>query len=123
MIFICDNEKCRAVLEKGDLEPKAESNNYCFYCPDCNARNPLRNIGLAGGPLELVQPARQSLPHMVHAVAVRLADGRYEGQVTIKRALGLNGPYAASETFSVGVFLDAVDAVVQAKAQGLAILG
>ncbi|AKM02255.1 MULTISPECIES: hypothetical protein [Burkholderia cepacia complex] len=116
MPFICENVECRAVLARGQVRSRQEDDGWCFYCPDCNARNELKDIGVPGGPVELVQPERPNLPHKVIATARPLEDGRYAAQLRVQRALGVKGTYAAEEHWEqLGVFPDAQEAVAHAK--------
>nr|WP_321783272.1 hypothetical protein [Burkholderia pyrrocinia] len=116
MPFICENVECRAVLARGQVRSKQEDEGWCFYCPDCKARNELKDIGVPGGPVELVQPERSDLPHKVIATARPLEDGRYAAQLRVQRALGVKGTYAAEEYWDqLGVFPDAQAAVAHAK--------
>ncbi|KAG8155112.1 hypothetical protein [Burkholderia catarinensis] len=116
MPFICENVECRAVLARGQVRPSQEDAGWCFYCPDCKARNELMDIGMAGGPAELVQPERASPPHKVVATARPLEDGRYAAQLCVQRALAVRGTYAAEEHWDqLGVFGDAQEAVAHAK--------
>ncbi|WP_446900730.1 hypothetical protein [Burkholderia sp. YIM B11467] len=116
MPFICENVECRAVLARGQVRSRQEDNGWCFYCPDCNARNELKDVGAPGGPVELVQPERSDLPHKVIATARPLEDGRYAAQLRVQRALGVKGTYAAEEHWEqLGVFPDAQEAVAHAK--------
>ncbi|MDR6497357.1 hypothetical protein ACPUER_01435 [Burkholderia sp. DN3021] len=116
MPFICENVECRAVLARGQVRSKHEDEGWCFYCPDCNARNELKDIGVAGGPVELVQPERSDLPHKVIATARPLEDGRYAAQLRVQRALGVKGTYAAEEHWEqLGVFPNPQEAVAHAK--------
>ncbi|KVN32279.1 hypothetical protein WJ63_06230 [Burkholderia pyrrocinia] len=116
MPFICENVECRAVLARGQVRSAHEDEGWCFYCPDCKTRNELKDIGVPGGPVELVQPERSNLPHKVIATARPLEDGRYAAQLRIQRALGVKGTYAAEEHWEqLGVFLDAQQAVAHAK--------
>ncbi|MEN2468729.1 hypothetical protein [Burkholderia sp. GS2Y] len=116
MPFICENVECRAVLARGQVRPRQEDAGWCFYCPDCNARNELKDVGVLGGPVELVQPERSELPHKVIATARPLEDGRYAAQLRVQRALGVKGTYAAEEHWEqLGVFPDAQEAVAHAK--------
>ncbi|WP_423761315.1 hypothetical protein [Burkholderia sp. NLJ2] len=116
MPFICENVECRAVLARGQVRPKQEDEGWCFYCPDCNARNALKDIGVPGGPVELAQPERSGLPHKVIATARPLEDGRYAAQLRVQRALGVKGTYAAEEHWDqLGVFPDPQEAVAHAK--------
>ncbi|RXV69112.1 hypothetical protein D1006_28895 [Burkholderia stabilis] len=116
MPFICENVECRAVLARGQVRSRQEDDGWCFYCPDCNARNELKDVGAPGGPVELVQPERSDLPHKVIATARPLEDGRYAAQLRVQRALGVKGTYAAEEHWEqLGVFPDAQEAVAHAK--------
>ena len=116
MPYICENVECRAVLARGQVRSIRESEGWCFYCPDCKARNALNEIGVPGGPAELIQPQRSDLPHKVIATARPLEDGRYVAQLRIQRALGMKGTYAVEERWDqLGTFSDAQDAVAHAK--------
>ncbi|WP_322027337.1 hypothetical protein [Burkholderia sp. BCC1977] len=116
MPFICENVECRAVLARGQVRTLQDDAGWCFYCPDCKARNELMTIGLAGGSVELVQPERASPPHKVVATARPLDDGRYAAQLRVQRALAVRGTYAAEEHWEqLGVFPDAQEAVAHAK--------
>ncbi|MFB9125245.1 hypothetical protein E2553_03990 [Paraburkholderia dipogonis] len=116
MPFICENVECRAVLARKQVKPNRDHNSFYFYCPDCNTRNELIDVGAAGGPLELIQPVRQGLPHKVVATARPLEDGTYAAQLSIQKALGIKGPFAAEERWDqLGVFPDPQDAVSYAK--------
>ncbi|RAS26350.1 hypothetical protein NDK50_26005 [Paraburkholderia bryophila] len=116
MPFICENVECRAVLARGQVKPKREDNGWCFYCPDCRARNALNDVGVPGGSLELVQPERPGLPHKVIATAKPLEEGGYAAQLRVQRALGTRGTYAVEEHWDqLGVFLNAQEAVAHAK--------
>ncbi|ASL47560.1 hypothetical protein bAD24_III09200 [Burkholderia sp. AD24] len=116
MPFICENVECRAVLARGQVKPKREDNGWCFYCPDCRARNALNDVGVPGGSLELVQPERSGLPHKVVATARQLEEGGYAAQLRVQRALGTRGTYAVEEHWDqLGVFLNAQEAVAHAK--------
>jgi hypothetical protein len=116
MPFICENLECRAVLARGQVKPARENEGWCFYCPDCKARNELKDIGVAGGPVELIQPERSDLPHKVIATARPLEEGRYEAQLRIQRALSMKGTYAVEERWDqLGTFSNAQDAVAHAK--------
>ncbi|SIT47081.1 conserved hypothetical protein [Paraburkholderia ribeironis] len=117
MPFICENVECRAVLARGQVRSVRENEAWCFYCPDCKARNELNDIGAAGGPVELNQPQRSGLPHKVIASARSLEDGRYAAQLRVQRALGTKGTYAVEERWDqLDVFLSAQDAIAHAKA-------
>jgi hypothetical protein len=116
MPFICENVECRAVLARGQVRSVREDEGWCFYCPDCKARNELNDIGVAGGPAELTQPGRSDLPHKVIATARPLEDGRYAAQLRVQRALGTKGTYAVEEHWDqLDVFLSAQDAIAHAK--------
>jgi hypothetical protein len=116
MPFICENVECRAVLARGQVRSNHEDGGWCFYCPDCKIRNELKDIGLPGGPVELVQPERSDLPHKVIATARPLEDGRYAAQLRVQRALGMKGTYAVEEYWEqLGIFPDAHEAVAHAK--------
>ncbi|WP_269508416.1 hypothetical protein [Burkholderia sp. IMCC1007] len=116
MPFICENVECRAVLARGQVRSRQEDAGWCFYCPDCNTRNALKDIGTIGGPAELVQPEGTSLPHRIIAAARPLEDGRYAAQLRVQRALAVKGTYAAEEHWDeLGVFPDAQEAVAHAK--------
>jgi hypothetical protein len=116
MPFICENVECRAVLARGQVRSSHENEQWYFYCPDCNARNELKDVGLPGGPIQLVQPERSALPHKVIARARPLEDGRYAAQLRVQRALGIKGTYAVEEHWEeLGVFLDAQAAVAHAN--------
>jgi len=116
MPFICENVECRAVLARGQVRSREEDAGWCFYCPDCKARNELKNIGAADGPVELVQPERSGLPHKVVATARPLEDGRYAAQLRVQRALAVKGTYAAEEQWEdLGVFPDPQEAVAHAR--------
>ncbi|WP_213308695.1 hypothetical protein [Paraburkholderia sacchari] len=116
MPFICENVECRAVLARGQVRLSRDGEAWCFYCPDCNARNELNNIGAPGGPVQLVQPERSGLPHKVIATARPLEDGRYAAQLRVQRALGVKGTYAVEEHWEqLGVFLNAQEAVAHAN--------
>ncbi|CAG2310088.1 MULTISPECIES: hypothetical protein [Burkholderia] len=116
MPFICENVECRAVLARGQVRHHQEGAGWCFYCPDCNTRNELMNVGTVSGPVELVQPERASPPHRVVATARPLDDGRYAAQLSVQRALAVKGTYAAEEHWDqLGVFGDAQEAVAHAK--------
>ena len=123
MPFICENVECRAVLARGQVRSNHEEAGWCFYCPDCNARNELKDIGIPGSPAELVQPERSGLPHKVIASARPLEDGRYAAQLRVQRALGMKGTYAVEEHWEeLGVFLDAQEAVAHAKSMATDLL-
>lgn len=116
MPFICENVECRAVLARGQVRSIRENEGWCFYCPDCKVRNALNDIGVPGGPVELIQPERSDLPHKVIATARPLEDGRYAAQLRVQRALGTKGTYAVEEHWEqLGVFPDAHEAVAHAK--------
>ncbi|AOJ41263.1 hypothetical protein WJ23_25170 [Burkholderia lata] len=116
MPFICENVACRAVLARGQVRPRQEGAGWCFYCPDCNTRNELMYVDVAGGAVELVQPERASPPHKVVATARPLQDGKYAAQLSVQRALAVKGTYAAEEHWDeLGVFGDAQEAVAHAK--------
>jgi hypothetical protein len=116
MPFICENVECRAVLARGQVRSVRENDGWRFYCPDCKAINTLKDIGVPGGPVELIQPERPDFPHKVIATARPLEDGRYAAQLRVQRALGTRGTYAAEEHWEqLGVFPDAHDAVAHAK--------
>ncbi|MGN7982590.1 hypothetical protein [Burkholderia sp. 22313] len=116
MPFICENVECRAVLARGQVRSRQENAGWCFYCPDCNTRNELMNIGAADGVVELVQPERSGPPHKVVATARPLEDGRYAAQLRVQRALAVKGTYAAEEHWDeLGVFPDAQEAVAHAR--------
>ena len=124
MPFICENVECRAVLARGQVRSMQEDDGWCFYCPDCNARNELKDIGASGGPVELVQPERSGLPHKVNATARPLEDGGYAAQLRVQRALGVKGTYAAEEHWEqLGVFPDPQAAVAHAKSFATDLLG
>ncbi|AWV03289.1 hypothetical protein DM992_28875 [Burkholderia sp. JP2-270] len=124
MPFICENVECRAVLARGQVRSRQEDDGWCFYCPDCNARNELKDIGASGGPVELVQPERPNLPHKVIATARPLEDGRYAAQLRVQRALGVKGTYAAEQHWDqLGVFPDPQEAVAHAKSFATELLG
>ncbi|CAB3748378.1 hypothetical protein GQ57_04665 [Burkholderia sp. MSh2] len=124
MPFICENVECRAVLARGQVRPHREDAGWCFYCPDCQARNELMNIGVADGAAELIQPERASPPHKVVASARPLEDGRYAAELSVQRALAVKGTYAAEEHWDqLGVFGDAQDAVAHAKSFATDLLG
>jgi hypothetical protein len=116
MPFVCENVECRAVLARGQVKSIREEEGWCFYCPDCKARNELNDVGLAGGPVELVQPEKPDLPHKVIATAQPLEDGRYAAQLRIQRALRTKGTYAAEERWDqLGTFSNAQEAVAHAR--------
>ena len=116
MPFICENVECRAVLARGQVRSTHEDKGWFFYCPDCKVRNELKDIGVSGGPVELVQLERSDLPHKVIATARPLEDGRYAAQLLVQRALGMKGTYGVEERWEqLGVFLDAHEAVAHAK--------
>ena len=116
MPFICENVECRAVLACGQIRSIRENEGWRFCCPDCKVSNELKDIGVPGGPVELIQPERSDLPHKVIATARPMEDGRYAAQLRIQRALGMQGTYAAEEHWEqLGVFLDAHEAVAHAK--------
>lgn len=116
MPFVCENVECRAVLARGQLKSVQEKEGWCFYCPDCKTRNELNDVGLPGGPVELVQPERSVPPHKVVATARPLEDGQYAAQLRIQRALGTKGTYAVEERWDqLGTFPSAQDAVAHAK--------
>ncbi|ANB77039.1 hypothetical protein [Paraburkholderia phytofirmans] len=116
MPFICENVECRAVLARGQVRSIRENEGWCFYCPDCKVRNALNDVGVPGGPVELIQPERSDLPHKVIATARPLEDGRYAAQLRVQRALGMKGTYAVEEHWEqLGIFLDAQEAVAHAK--------
>jgi hypothetical protein len=116
MPFICENVECRAVLARGQVKSVQENDGWCFYCPDCKARNALKNVGAEGGTVELVQPEQADPPHKVIATARPLEDGRYAAQLRVQRALGVRGTYGAEEHWEqLGVFIDAQEAVAHAK--------
>lgn len=116
MPFICENVECRAVLARGQVRSIQENEGWCFYCPDCKARNELKNVGAPGGAVELIQPERSDLPHKVVATAQPLEDGKYAAQLRVQRALGMKGTYAVEERWErLGVFPDAHAAVAHAK--------
>ncbi|MDN7914559.1 hypothetical protein [Burkholderia cepacia] len=116
MPFICENVECRAVLARGQVRPRQEDAGWCFYCPDCRARNELMYVDTAGGAVELIQPERASPPHKVVATARPLEDGKYAAQLSVQRALAVKGTYAAEEHWDqLGVFGDAQEAVEHAR--------
>ena len=116
MPFICENVECRAVLARGQVRPRQEDAGWCFYCPDCKARNELMYVVTAGGAVELIQPERASPPHKVVATARPLEDGKYAAQLSVQRALAVKGTYAAEEHWDqLGVFGDAQEAVEHAR--------
>ncbi|WP_144137688.1 hypothetical protein [Paraburkholderia sp. BCC1884] len=116
MPFICENVECRAVLARGQVKTVHEDAGWCFYCPDCKARNELKETGAPDGPIELIQPESSGLPHKVIAAARPLEDGRYAAQLRIQRALGTRGTYAVEEHWDqLDVFLNAQEAVAHAK--------
>ena len=116
MPFICENVECRAVLARGQVRSNHEDEGWCFYCPDCKVRNELKDIGVPGGPVELVQLERSDLPHKVIATARPLEDGGYAAQLLVQRALGMKGTYGVEERWEqLGVFLDAHEAIAHAK--------
>ncbi|AIO29697.1 MULTISPECIES: hypothetical protein [Burkholderia] len=116
MPFICENVECRAVLARGQVRPRQEDAGWCFYCPDCKARNELMYVDTAGGAVELIQPERASPPHKVVATARPLEDGKYAAQLSVQRALAVKGTYAAEEHWDqLGVFGDAQEAVEHAR--------
>ncbi|WP_321815492.1 MULTISPECIES: hypothetical protein [unclassified Paraburkholderia] len=116
MPFICENVECRAVLARGQVRSKQEDAGWCFYCPDCRARNALRDIGIPGGPHEFIQPERSGPPHKIVATARPLDDGRYAAQLRVQRALATKGTYAVEENWDeLGIFLNAQEAVAHAK--------
>ena len=124
MPYICENVECRAVLARGQVRSIRENEGWSFYCPDCKARNALNDIGVPGGPAELIQPQRSDLPHKVIATAQPLEDGRYVAQLRIQRALGMKGTYAVEERWDqLGTFSDAQDAVAHAKSVAAERLG
>jgi hypothetical protein len=115
MPFICENVECRAVLARGQVRSSREDEGWYFYCPDCKVRNELKDIGLPGGPVQLVQPERSGLPHKIIATARSLEDGSYAAQLRVQRALAIKGTYAVEERWEqLGVFLDAQEAVAHA---------
>jgi hypothetical protein len=123
MPFICENVECRAVLARGQVRSSRENDGWCFYCPDCNARNELKDIALPGNPLQLVQPERSGLPHKVVATARPLGDGRFAAQLRVQRALGIKGTYAVEEHWEqLGVFPDAQEAVAHANSYAAELL-
>jgi hypothetical protein len=116
MPFVCENVECRAVLARGQVKSIQEEGGWCFYCPDCKARNELNEVGVPGGPVELTQPERPGLPHKVVATARPLEDGQYAAQLRIQRALHTKGTYAVEESWDqLGTFSSAQDAVAHAK--------
>ena len=116
MPFICENVECRAVLARGQVRPNQEEAGWCFYCPDCKARNELMYADTAGGAVELIQPERASPPHKVVATARPLEDGKYAAQLSVQRALAVKGTYGAEEHWDqLGVFGDAQEAVEHAR--------
>jgi len=116
MPFICENVECRAVLARGQVRSSQEDEGWCFYCPDCNARNELKDVGIPGGPAQLVQPDRSVPPHKIVATARPLEDGRYAAQLRVQRALAVKGTYAVEERWEqLGVFLNAQEAVAHAN--------
>ncbi|AOK07029.1 hypothetical protein LGM90_19985 [Burkholderia sp. AU28942] len=116
MPFICENVECRAVLARGQVKASHEDAGWCFYCPDCKARNELMEVGVPGGPVELIQPERAGPPHRIIATARVLEDGRFAAQLRVQRALPVKGTYAAEERWDeLGVFADAQEAVAHAK--------
>ncbi|KXU91175.1 hypothetical protein CI15_00910 [Paraburkholderia monticola] len=116
MPFICENVECRAVLARGQVRSNREDEGWCFYCPDCKVRNELKDVGVPGGPVELVQPERPNLPHRIIAAARPLEDGRYAAQLRVQRALGMKGTYGVEERWEqLGVFPDAKEAIAHAK--------
>lgn len=124
MPFICENVECRAVLARGQVRASHEDAGWCFYCPDCKARNELKDIGVSGGPVELIQPERAGPPHRVIATARALEDGRFAAQLRVQRALAVKGTYAAEERWEeLGVFPDAQEAVAHAKSFATDLLG
>lgn len=124
MPFVCENVECRAVLARGQVKSIREEGGWCFYCPDCKARNELNDIGAEGGPPQLVQPEKSALPHKVIATAQPLDDGRYAAQLRIQRALLTKGTYAAEERWDqLGTFSNAQEAVAHAKSVAAERLG
>ncbi|AOJ27859.1 MULTISPECIES: hypothetical protein [Burkholderia] len=116
MPFICENVECRAVLARGQVKARQEDAGWCFYCPDCKARNELMDIGTVVGHAELVQPERASPPHKVVATARPLDDGTYAAQLSVQRALAVKGTFAAEEHWDqLGVFGDPQEAVAHAQ--------
>lgn len=116
MPFICENVECRAVLARGQVRSRHEDAGWCFYCPDCEVRNELKNCGVPGGPVELAQPERSGLPHKVIATARPLEDGKYAAQLRVQRALGVKGTFSVEEHWEqLGVFLSAQEAIAHAK--------
>lgn len=123
MPFICENVECRAVLARGQVKPEHEDAGWCFYCPDCKARNELTSAGVPGGPVELNQPERASPPHKVVATARALEEGGFAAQLRVQRALAVKGTYAAEERWEqLGVFPDAQEAVAHAKSFAMDLL-
>jgi hypothetical protein len=116
MPYVCENVECRAVLARGQVKTFHENDGWFFNCPDCKTRNELNNVGVPGGPVELVQPEHADLPHKVVATARPLEDGRYVAQLRIQRALRTKGTYAVEERWDqLGTFASAQDAVAHAK--------
>ncbi|WGS52694.1 hypothetical protein LFL96_31410 [Paraburkholderia sp. D15] len=116
MPFICENIECRAVLARGQVRSVREEDGWCFYCPDCKARNALTDVGAPGGQVELMQPERSGLPHKIIASARPLQEGGYAAQLRVQRALGIKGTYAVEEHWDeLGVFVNAQEAVAHAK--------
>lgn len=116
MPFICENVECRAVLARGQVRSSHEDAGWCFYCPDCHARNELKDIGAPEGPVELVQPERSGPLHKIIARAQPLEDGSYAAQLRLQRALEKKGTYAVEERWEqLGVFPDPQKAVAHAN--------
>ena len=116
MPFICENVECRAVLARKQVKPNRDNNSFYFYCPDCNTRNELIDVGAAGGPLELIQPVRQGLPHKVVATARPLEDGRYAAQLMHPESAWNQGAFCAEERWDqLGIFPDPQDAVAMRR--------
>lgn len=124
MPFVCENVECRAVLARGQVKTLHEEQGWCFYCPDCKARNELKNVGAPDGPVELMQPESPNLPHKVIATARPLEDGQYAAQLRIQRALQAKGTYAVEERWDqLGTFPSAQDAIEHARSVAMNRLG
>ena len=54
----CEHKECLAQFQKQEVTVKMDGDQHYFECPVCSRRNLLRNIGVAGGPIQLV-PASQ----------------------------------------------------------------
>jgi hypothetical protein len=46
---------CLIRLDSKQIDPVIEGEQWFFLCPRCRFKNPLVDVGTAGGPTELIQ--------------------------------------------------------------------